>query len=82
MKKDKLHLDKFEVGQIIGVKIAREYKNGRWNNYAPQDDYIVDSITNKSVRLHLKSNKLNKIEITDESIQKGIIRLSHPKKAL
>ncbi len=81
MKKDKLHLDKFFENQVITLRIARNYKNGRWNNYAPEDDYIVDKISDKSIKCHMKSNKRNIIELTDESIKCGVVRIIRTEKA-
>lgn len=80
MKKDKLNSEKFFQNQIITLRVARTYKNGRWNNYAPEDDYIVSSISTTSIKCYMKGNKKSTIELTDESIRSGIIRIIRTEK--
>lgn len=81
MKKDKLHTEKFFENQVITLRVARTYKNGRWNNYAPEDDYIVTKISDTSIKCHMKDNKRNIIELTDESIKSGVVKLIRATKA-
>lgn len=81
MKKDKLHTEKFFENQVITLRVARTYKNGRWNNYAPEDDYIVTKVTDNSIKCYMKGNKRSIIELTDESIKSGVVRIVRTEKA-
>lgn len=75
MKKDKLHSEKFEIGQEVLLKFAKKFKNERWTSYSSSEKWIVDSVSPLTIVLHLKGHKNTKYKLTSEDIHSGLVRI-------